>query len=213
VTGQERRRYGRIDLEEPLPAYVGEVPVRVADLSVVGFRVLHELRFPPGDPKLIRMRWDGRDMRFMCTVIRSTMVHMAGKNVYQTGMRIDSAIEDSEEQLREFIAARVIRALEEQKANARGMPPLSKGYTYQVGKTNHLRRYELVDGRWRKVETVDPTQPPGGFTIAADIDPMQVDMLCKTWERTDAEGRRLTQLLAQLSIKKTEGTPTRRYVP
>jgi hypothetical protein len=213
VSGQERRRYGRIQLDEHLPAYVGEVPVRVADLSVVGFRILHDLRFPPGDPKQIRMRWEGTDLRFTVTVIRSTMVRMADKNVYQTGLRIESAIDDSEAALREFIAARIIRALDEQKANARGEAPLANGYTYQVGKSNRLRRYEMIEGRWRKVETVDYAQPPGGFTISADIDPAHIDMLCKTWERSDEEGRRLTQILAELSIKKTEGGPTRRYVP
>lgn len=212
MTGQDRRRYGRIDLEEPLPAYVGEIPVRVADLSLVGFRLLHDLRFPPGDPKQIRLRWEGSDMRFTVSVIRSTMVRVGDRNVYQTGVRIDSAVDESEQLLRDFIAGRIIRALEEQKANARGIPPLN-GYTYQVGKSGRLRRYEMIDGRWRKLETVDATQPPAGFTISADIDPMHVDMLCKTWERSDEEGRRLTQILAQLSIRKTEGTPTRRYVP
>ena len=40
---------------------------------------------------------------------------------------------------------------------------------------------------------------------------------CRTgfdsWEVLDAEGRRLTQLLAQLSISKNEGTPVRRFIP
>ena len=38
-------------------------------------------------------------------------------------------------------------------------------------------------------------------------------MLCKAYEAMGTEGRRLTKMLAELSIRKTEGTPTRRYVP
>ena len=84
---------------------------------------------------------------------------------------------------------------------------------YQPGKGELYRRCELVDGVWRQTETTRPQQPMNGFTISAEVDPYHVSMLCDTWERTTAEGRRLTRLLAELSISTTEGIPTRRYVP
>jgi hypothetical protein len=84
---------------------------------------------------------------------------------------------------------------------------------YQPEKGELLRRCEFIDGEWRKSETIRPQQPPNGFTISADVDPDHVAMLCDTWENTTAEGRRLTQLLAELSISRAEGIPTRRYVP
>ena len=114
--------------------------------------------------------------------------------------------------LREFIADRVTRALEEQKANARGIPPVGK-YTFQVGKGDRYRRCEFIDNAWRKTDTTTPQQPANGFTVSAELESTTVDLLCRTYETTTEEGRRLTQMLAELSIKKTEGTPTRRYVP
>ena len=214
----DRRRYGRIHLDDdPLPATVDLVPVRIIELSVVGFRVEHTDRFPGNlDRRELKLTWSGQMMQFSCTVVRSTMHQLARrpgeKSVYHSGIRIEEPIGDSELMLRDFIASRIIRALDEQKANARGIPPLS-GYTYQLGKSNRYRRCELVDGMWRKTETNRPEQPVTGFTISADIDPVLIDLLCRTYQGTNEQGRRLTQILAELSIRKEEGTPTRRYVP
>ncbi|HUP44153.1 MAG TPA: hypothetical protein VM779_01440 [Thermoanaerobaculia bacterium] len=214
--GSERRRFGRIDLERPLNGFIGAVPVDVVQLSIAGFRVLHETRFPPGDDHEIHLVWNGREMRFKCQVVRSTLFRLATKpgekSLYQSGIRIDGAIGDSETVLRDLIADRVIRALEEQKANARGIPPVLP-YTYQVGKGNRYRRCEFQDGKWRKFDTTRSDQPTDGFTISAEIAPALIETLCRTYEAMNAEGRRLTKMLAELSIRKSEGTPTRRYVP
>ena len=214
--GAERRRFGRIDLEEPLTGLIGDVPVDIVEVSVVGFRAHHEARFPPGEDREIALRWQGREMRFLCTIIRSTLFRLAKnaseKSIYQSGVKIERSIGDSEATLRDLIAHRVMRALEEQKANARGLPPIGS-YTYQVGKGDRYRRCELTDGKWRKFDTTRTEQPQEGFTVSAEVDPHQIDLLCRTYEAMTAEGRRLTKMLAELSIKKTEGTATRRYVP
>lgn len=155
-------------------------------------------------------------MEFGCVVARSTLFRLAQnikeKTVYHTGVRILEPVDDSENILRDMIAQRVIRALEEQKANARGMPPIVS-YHYQVGKGDRFRRCELIERKWRKTETGIRTQPVEGFTVSAGVEAREVDLLCKTYEETTDEGRRLTRILAQLSISKEEGTPTRRYVP
>lgn len=212
----DRRRFGRIDLEQALKGFVGEIPVDVVEVSIVGFRVLHELRFPPGEDTQVRLEWQGRPMRFACHIVRSTLFRLgrtpAEKSIYQSGIRIDQGDGNSETVLRDLIADRVIRALEEQKANARGVPPVLN-YVYQVGKGDRYRRCEFNDGRWRKFDTTRADQPVEGFTVSAETDPAHVDMLCKTYEAMAAEGRRLTKMLAELSIRKSEGTPTRRYVP
>ena len=216
VREQDRRRFGRIDLEEPLPALVGDVKAEVVDVSVGGFRILHEARFPQNDAREIRFSWNGHDMRFACHIVRSTLFRLAKaageKTLFQSGARIDEPFGDSETVLRSLIAERVTQALAEQKANAYGLPPVGS-YTYQVGKGDRYRRCELTEGRWRKFDTNRAEQPAEGFTISADVDPRHVDLLCGTYEQTTAEGRRLTRMLAELSIRKSEGGPTRKYVP
>ena len=213
--GAERRQFGRIALDPPLPGWVGETPVDVVEASVTGFRVVHSARFPPVMSRQIRLVWNGKEMRFGCQIVRSMLFQLAKpgeKSVYQSGVRLDEAIGDSEHVLRDLIAERVVRALEEQKANWRGIPPAGS-YVYQVGKGDRFRRCELIEGRWRKVDTTLREQPQLGFTVSAELDPHQVDLLCRTFEKTDEEGRRLTRILAELSIRKDEGTPTRQYEP
>ncbi|MBV8518890.1 MAG: hypothetical protein JO197_15955 [Acidobacteria bacterium] len=203
-------------LDQSLPARFGDVRVHVLEVSVTGFLLAHEGRIAPGLTQPLVIDWQGRDVELVCNVVRSTLWRLAktmgATSIYHSGVRIMSEIGDSRRALRELIAERIIRALDEQKANARGIPPLA-AYMYQPGKGELYRRCEFIDGTWRKTETIRIEQPANGFTVSAEIDPLQVDVLCRTWESTTAEGKRLTQMLAELSIRKSEGVPTRRYEP
>jgi hypothetical protein len=212
----ERRRYGRIQLDDTVRARLGDFDVQILELSVTGFLVAHQGRIVPGETLPLVLPWNGQTIAASCTVVRSTIFRLAKKagekSVYRSGLEIARFEGDSFEQLRQLIGERIIRALDEQKANARGIPPLA-AYLYQPGKGSLYRKVEWIDGSWRSVETTHPHQPMHGFTISAEVADDDVKLLCQTWERSSAEGRRLTQLLAELSISRAEGVPTRRYVP
>lgn len=212
----ERRQYGRVRLETPLPAEFADTRARVLEISVVGVLIAHEGKIAVGTTHDLTIDWEGTKLEFVCRVVRSTLWRLAKnageRSIYHSGLRITRSNGESSLHLRELLAQRILRALEEQKANARGIPPLA-AYMYQPGKGELYRRCELIDGVWRKSETIRATQPPNGFTISADIPPDQVDILCQTWELTTAEGQRLTQMLAELSIDAKEGIPVRRYEP
>jgi PilZ domain len=213
---EDRRRFHRIHLDSPLPGHLRDVAVNLIDLSLNGARVVSDSRFSPGSENELVFDWNEHSARITCTVMRCTLYSFAKapgeKSLYQTGLRFNEMISDSDRTLRELIASYVIRALEEQKANARGLPPLGP-YAYIVGKGDRYRRCELVDGKWRRIDTTHSEQPADGFTISADVSPYYIDLLCETYQRTDEEGKKLTQTLAQLSISKGEGIPTRRYLP
>jgi hypothetical protein len=215
--GAERRRYGRIRLDEPLRGeFGGDARVMVIELSVRGFLLAHEGRLPQGETRALRVDWQGTTISLACTVVRCTLwrlsKEMGEQSIYHSGVRLVESSREDFDRLRELIGERVLRALEEQKANAHGIPPLA-AYMYQPEKGDLYRRCEWIDGVWRKSETIRATQPPNGFTVSAEVDLQHVELLCRTWENTTPEGRRLTQLLAELSISKAEGVPTRRYVP
>ena len=207
--GEERRKFGRIQLNENLPANVDGIPVRIVEISVTGARLSHEQRFPRAASNTFRIAWRGQSIRVQIEAVRSMLVR---PGEYQSGVRFVNTGDESDRLVRELIADHVTRALNEQIANARGIPPIEH-YTFNPGKGDRYRRCEFVDGMWKKSETRDSSQPPKGFTISAEVDPAQVQTLCQTWVACDEEGRRLTQVLAQLSIDKREGGPTRRYIP
>jgi hypothetical protein len=216
TSASDRRRYGRIKLDHALAAQFGETRAKVIELSIIGFRIAHEGRLPVGERRPLRLEWQGSTIELSCSLVRSTLWRLAKQmgeqSIYHSGLRIIETSRESFDKLRELVAERIMRALEEQKANARGIPPLA-AYMYQPEKGDLFRRCELVEGVWRKSETIRNAQPPNGFTVSVEVDPEHVEMLCRTWELTTDEGRRLTQMLAELSVSKAEGVPTRRYVP
>lgn len=213
---EERRQFHRIHLDAPIPGRMNDVPVEVIDLSLNGARIISEARFSPGAQHELQFSWNEMPLRLTSSVVRCTLFSFAKapgeKSTYQTGLRIRETIGDSDRVMRELIAWYVLRALDEQKANARGIPPLGP-YAYVEGKGDRYRRCELIEGKWRRSETTRSDQPENGFTVSADIRPYYVDLLCETYQMLDETGRRLTQTLAQLSISKAEGIPTRRYLP
>ncbi|HWW61156.1 MAG TPA: PilZ domain-containing protein [Thermoanaerobaculia bacterium] len=212
----ERRRYGRIVLDTPLTGRFGEVPIRILDISLSGFRIAHESLLSAGHGYPFWADWDGKRMALDCRVVRTNVWRLAKaigeRSIYHSGLEITHAIDDSYDVLRELITHKVMRALDEQRANAHGIPPFA-AHMHQEGKSDLYRRCEYVDGVWRKRETIRPEQPPSGFTVSIDVTPNHLEMLCSTWEQSNAEGRRLTRLLAELSVSKKEGVPTRRYIP
>jgi len=136
--------------------------------------------------------------------------------------------------LREIIVSHVARALEEQKANARGVfrdyeqsPIFMRGlltinradFAEKVGENlgrpdqeNAHVSYRLDGRHWRKVKTRSSQQPEEGFTLLADEDPWQVELLCETYLMVEEEGRQLIRILSELSIL-GEGIPAGRFKP
>ena len=211
-----KRQFERIHFEHPIPGRLEEQPVRVVDLAIGGARVESGSNAKPGLTQELHIDWDGRSIRLNCVVTRCKLKSVASGSqdgsTYDVGLRIVESRGDSDQIMRELIAEYVMRSLAEQKANWEGIPPVGP-YVHLEGKTDHYRRCELVDGQWRVMETRRPEQPLGGFTVSADVPPHHIDLLRKTYEMTDDEGRRLLRILAELSINKAEGVPTRRYIP
>jgi len=206
-----------VKLPRALAARVGTARVFLVDASVEGIRIAHQGTLPPAGQRCrLSLEWEGHPIELDCEVIHNSLFRLAKnageKSVYHAGLRIANAIGESRVVLRQLVADCVARALDEQKANARGLPAKA-AQSFQTGKGNDFIRCELVDGAWRRTSTNRPDQPANGFTISAEEEREQVEMLCETFETADAAGRKLIQMLAEMSISKSEGVPTRRYTP
>jgi hypothetical protein len=213
----ERRKYQRVTLLRPLAARIGAARVFVLEASLSGLRIAHQGNIPAeGSTCTILFEWDSIPVLLECRITRNTLQKMARnaneKSVYHVGLEIVRASPEAMKTLRELIASVVARALDEQKANARGIPAVA-AQTFQTGKGTNFLRYEIVNGAWRRTETTRPDQPMNGFTISAEELQPHIDLLCETYLSSDAEGRKLIKVMAELSISKTEGIPTRRYSP
>jgi len=215
----ERRRVQRVKLLEPLRGTVGSVRVFVVDLSLRGIRVAHQEQIGgAGAPVTLQANWNGRTITLECRVVRTQIHRMAetatGKTLYHSGLAITRAHESAAAMLRELIHEHVLRALDEQKANARGIPPMAAQLT-QKAQATHYTRHELIGGRWRETDTTDPAQPTNGFTVSANHSPEDVSMLRAAFESAEpgSGGRDLIRRMAKLSITSAEGVPSRRFMP
>ena len=217
VDVEDRRRYGRVTPVQRIRGTVGKVTVYVADVSLAGARVLHQDPLPSaGEKSLLTFEWEGMRFSSPCEVRRTEIEKPARsqfeKTLYSTGLFL--MVRDSLPQkiLRELVHACVTRALDEQKANAQGIPAIA-AQSFQTGKGDELIRCELRNGKWTQTRTREIQQPAEGFTVSATESESKIAMLCRAYETGDVEGRKLIRTFAALSISKSEGIPTRRYAP
>jgi hypothetical protein len=191
--------------------------VYIIDISLNGVRIAHQGTLPPaGRECALAFEWDSHPIELRCEVTRNVLEKLAKsaaeKSIYHAGLSIIDADAFSRRELRRMIGALVARALDEQKANARGVPA-EAAQCFQTGKGTEFLRFELINGAWRRTATTRPDQPAHGFTISAEESREHVEMLCHTFQNADEPGRQLIKMMAELSISKAEGIPTRRYTP
>lgn len=208
----------RVRLPQPLKATLDGTRVFIIDLSLRGVRVLHQDDVGRvGASGVVRAQWDGHRIELHCRIVRTALhraaEHATGRAQYHSGLAITEAAGASDVTLRRLIEHHVERALDEQKANARGIPPLAAQST-QTGAPVTFVRHEYVLGRWREVMTPTPAQPESGFTIAADHSPAEVEMLRRAYERAATNSdRAVIRRLAALSLTSGEIVQARRYLP
>lgn len=213
----ERRKYGRVRPVDRIKGTVGETVVFLHDVSMSGVRLVHQDPLPPvGQTCVVTLNVSGSRLTMRCTVGRSEVVKPARsqfeKALHHSALLITSLESSARRALRELIESAVSRALDEQKANAKGIPAIA-AQSVQTGKGEELLRCELTARGWSRTRTRDPRQPVNGFTVSADEELANVEILCQAYEAGDSEARRLIGTMAELSISKAEGVPTRRYAP
>jgi len=201
----------------PIAAIFGGARVYVLDASVIGLRIAHQGTVPPlGGTARLTFSFEDHYIELECQVKRNALHKLARKDgeksIYHAGVQIVHAVGQSDDAMRQMIATLVARALDEQKANARGVPAKA-ALSYQTGKGTEYIRCELVGTSWRKTETTRPDQPTNGFTISSEESREHIEMLCEAYATGDADGRKMIKTMAELSISKAEGIPTRRYTP
>lgn len=218
VQHTERRRVQRVRLMQPLRASVDGTKAFVVDLSLSGLRVLHQDDLGEvARPCVVRTEWDGCRLELRCRIVRTTL-HQAGnasgRALYHSGLSITEALGVSSIALRRLVEHHVERALDEQKANARGIPPPLAAQSFQTGAPTAFVRHELNLGRWREIVTATAAQPDDGFTIGAQTTRAEVEMLRRAYEAATSPGERvMIRRLAALSVTAGEVVQARRYLP
>lgn len=205
----------RIKLNEKVPALLAGQRALLIDISLSGVQVEHETVLWRGDSVTLKFDWRGEEVVVDCGVIR-TQFHgvstLSRQKAYRSGLVFRRHRAEAASILRSMITELVERALDERKANARGVPPMLASYAVS-GRIRGYLRLRLIHGTWQRVATGDPIQPADGFTVSVDEDSGQIRLLCETYERLSSADRELVRKMAALSVSNPNGLPTRRYEP
>jgi hypothetical protein len=223
-----RRKAERIRLPEPIVARVGTMRVNLVDLSILGAGIEHPTALSFDEVVDLVFEWDAESISVHSRVIRCKLERFSGGlTVYRSGLFFMEPEDRTTGPLRKLIASHVQRALDEQKANARGAPP-PKIESMPIFREGVLTRNKsdlsaetslptsrimtggsyvacrLDRGVWRKMRTSVPAQPEDGFTVSVTEEPGQIDLLCESYRAASKEGRELIQTMAELSIAEGE---------
>jgi hypothetical protein len=190
----ERRAYQRLTLSEPLDGWFSDYAVRLVDVSASGAQIEHDEPIPSDARGLLRFYWRGQEVEILAQTARPIHANRVGLRFLEESETLRALIAMS--------AADVLRALEanargDRSANVVGDETLTSAWrTHATGYV----RWELEDGHWTSHYARESGQPENGFTISASETDEQVEMLRRTYETGDAEARRLTRMLAELSV-------------
>lgn len=189
----ERRQFQRLSLTEPLDGWFGDFAIRLIDVSATGALIESDEPIPDDSRALLRFWWRGNEIELTAETARAD------------GSRRGLAFVEENALLCELIADSATELLRAWNANANGNREanLVGDQTFTAAMHRHTSGYVTwtfcADG-WKSRPSLLPDQPPDGFTISAAEPDEQVEMLRRTYESGDAEARRLTRLLAEISV-------------
>lgn len=191
----ERRGFQRLNLVRPLDGWFGDFAVQLVEVSASGALMEAEDPIPLESRALLRFWWNNAEIEIVAETVR----HDAGRTAVSfvdTHATLMDLIADS---ARELLRAQEANAAGERALNVIGDQTLTAASEFQG---HGYVTWVLKPDGWKHHASFVPDQPSDGFTIAASEPPEQVEILCRTYESGDTEARRLTRMLAEISVAK-----------
>jgi hypothetical protein len=203
-SGEERREFQRLRLDPTVPGNLGPVEVALAEVGVLGGRVRHAIPFESSAGEL-RFAYNGEEIKMGCEVVRTT----ERGSTFESGLRFVAAVGESGDRLRAMLAKLVAKALEELRSQTlAGIEHVDGDKTVRGSDAGYLS-YRLDAGVWHRRRVFLPEQPSSGFTVARSEDSEEMQRLCRVYQASDEEGRRLIRMFAELSVSHSLNIPPR----
>jgi hypothetical protein len=202
--GSERREFQRLRLDSPVAGTFGDSGVTIVEVGVLGARIRHASPLDTVNGEL-RFTHDEKEIALRCEVVRTTNSAPPG---LQSGIRFVAALGDSGDHLRSMLAELVSAELEARRNQTlAGIDHTIDGDRTVRGVDAAFMSYQLESGVWRRRRVLIPEQPATGFTVARTEDTDEMQRLCRVYQASDDEGRRLIRLFAELSVSELLNVP------
>ena len=205
---EERREFQRLHLAHPISGVLGGIPVQIVEIGILGAR-LHHTDDIRGEYAELRFQQAGQEIAMKCEIVRAgTDARNSGR---ESAVRFLAAIGDSGDRLRDLLGGLVMRELDFRRTHP-GSPVdvvTVDGDKTVRGADAGFLCYRFENGSWIRRRVFLPEQPAVGFTVARTEDNSEMQRLCRVYEASDDEGRRLIRLFAELSVSDALEIPPR----
>jgi hypothetical protein len=210
---EQRRNAERITLKEPIVAKIGDMEVRIIEISLIGGRIEHIGRLAMNANVTLHFRWSGEKIQLRAKVARTEMRSVSGKTGYSSGVDFAKTPEEAPATLQRIIASFLQKA--EPPPPPPPPPPVFAASTpvpflpdidddfEEIGAEAEVLPYVRCvweEEQWVKDRTRDPKQPMQGFTMLAPESEDEIDDFCRTYEVADPETQRMIRLSFELAI-------------
>jgi PilZ domain len=194
---EERRSFERLNLTKPIDGWFGDFSIMVVEVSVGGAKIVHDDPIPMGARGLLRFNWRGRELEVLSQITRSDGA--------RSGLHFLEHCEDLVTLVNQW-ASEVLHAQEanadgDRAQNVVGDETLTAASAGARAMSGYLQYHLSADG-WKCHRALLPDQPEDGFTVSANESQEQIDLLCRTYEGGDAEAKKMTRMIAQLSVNR-----------
>lgn len=185
----------RLTLLQPLDGWFGDYAVRLVDVSASGAQIEHDEPIPFDAHGLLRFWWRGEEVELLAKTARVIQPHRMGLHFVEESEPLRSLLaRSSADMIRAFEA----NAAGDREANVIGDETMTAAWQRPISGYVVWMFEEGVG--WKSRFAREPHQPPNGFTISAAEPDDQVEMLRKTYESGGDEARKMTRLLAEMSV-------------
>jgi hypothetical protein len=189
----ERRHFQRLTLLEPIDGWFGDFSIRLIDVSATGALIEFDEAIPADARALLRFWWRDEEVEVMAETAR-TLESRAGMHFLEENDALLRLIAGS---ATEMLLALEANARGDREANLVGDETLTAAWRRPA---SGFIRWIFGDAGWISERSAASDQPEHGFTVAAAEPDDQVALLCHTYESGDTEARKLTRMLAELSV-------------
>ncbi|MEK6373698.1 MAG: hypothetical protein AABO58_13485 [Acidobacteriota bacterium] len=205
---EERREFQRLHLTHPIAATLGDMPVKLVEIGILGARLQHSDQTAAEYAEL-RFNHYANEIGMKCEIVRANLESRHGG--LETALRFLAAIGESGDRLRDLLGELVMRELDLRRTHPGTAVEVETvdGDDTVRGTDAGFLCYRFENGVWTRRRVFLPEQPSIGFTVARTEDTAEMQRLCRVFEASDDEGRRLIRLFAELSVSDALEIPPR----
>jgi hypothetical protein len=196
----ERREFQRLLLGDPVHGSFAGGAARIVEIGVSGARIEHAVPLAIGANAPLHFVWFLESIELDAQIVRTERL---ADGWCRSGVLFVSAESTAAGALRRALSASVSALLVKKQVDL----DLADFDDTLRPRDARFICYSFEDGVWKKRRAWLPEQPDSGFTVAINEDRGDVQRLCRSWEQSDNEGRRLLRLFCELSISDAMNVP------